>query len=107
MVESLPAHGEPALLGITVRPIRLRVEEQETVGLLIVDIQPGGAAEQAALLRGDVLVGAQGQRFASVDDLPAILQAADAVVRIRFVRGDTRRVRETFVRLPSRKAVAA
>jgi len=69
-------------------------------GLLVLDIDPAGAAANASLRPGDVLTG-------SFADLHEALDSGRDVIRVRFVRGsDFRRVREVFVRI-ARGAEAA
>ncbi|MBZ5729048.1 MAG: trypsin-like peptidase domain-containing protein [Acidobacteriia bacterium] len=83
--------GAPPSLGVTLRPV--------SGGLLILEMEPGGAAAAASLRAGDVLLG-------SFDDLSGALDSGRDVLRIPFVRGDPARVREAYVRL-ARRAEAA
>jgi serine protease Do len=86
----------PASLGVTVRPVRLTTGN---TGLLILELVPGGAAESASLLQGDVLVAANGKPFRSQQDLLiAIDEAADSLLEISFIRGG-RAVRRVNVKL--------
>ena len=89
-IEFLRAGPRPAL-GVALRPARL--------GLRIEEVAAGSAAEAASLRPGDVLLG-------SLDDLWDALDAGNEVVRLRFLRGDERRVRETCVRLRERAEAA-
>lgn len=82
--------ARPAL-GVSLRPVRL--------GLEIERIEPGSAAEAASLRAGDVLLG-------SLDNLWDALDNGSGVVRLRFLRGDGRRVRETYARLEARAEAA-
>jgi serine protease Do len=84
------ARGAPPRLGVTLRPSR--------EGLVLLEIERGGAAEAASLRPGDVLLD-------SYDDLSDTLASGEDVVRLRFLRG-SRRVREAFVRLAGRAAAA-
>jgi serine protease Do len=93
-------------LGVTVRPVLL--EDRRSVGLLVLEVATGGAAAAASLLIGDVLLGANGDRFRSVDDLSdAIETAPGGILTLRFVRGERRKEREVAVRLAARGAEAA
>jgi serine protease Do len=83
--------GSRPALGVTLRPV--------SFGLLILEVDPEGAAAAASLRAGDVLVG-------SFDTLSEGLDSGRDVLRLQFFRGDRSRVREAFVRLAS-KAVAA
>jgi hypothetical protein len=82
--------GRPRL-GATLRPVSL--------GLLILALEPGGAAEAASLRQGDILLG-------SLDDLADALDSGGEAARLRFLRGDPQRVRETWVRLAARAEAA-
>ncbi|MBI3724768.1 trypsin-like peptidase domain-containing protein [bacterium] len=75
VTEALLAHGHVrrGFLGIGAQPVRLspalaKLASQE-VGLLLVSIAPGSAAESAGLVQGDVLVSFGGKAIASVHDL--------------------------------------
>ncbi len=56
------------VLGVTLQPVPL---SGGAVGLLLLKVDPGSAAEGASLMIGDVITGAGGQPFASFDDLGA------------------------------------
>jgi S1-C subfamily serine protease len=81
-------------LGVTVRPIVYA----SGMGLLVLEVERGSAADNASLLMGDVLVAADGRRFEAVDDLAEALDRADSV-RLDFARGGAANVRTVVVRL--------
>ena len=83
--------GPRPSLGVVLRPV--------SVGLMILEVDEGGAAAEASLKAGDVLL-------ISMDALNDTLDSGRESVRLQFLRGDGRRVRETVVRL-ERRAVAA
>jgi serine protease Do len=83
--------GSRPSLGVTLRPV--------SFGLLILEVDPEGAAAAASLRAGDILLG-------SFDTLSEALDSGRDVLRLQFFRGDRSRVREAFVRLAS-QAVAA
>ena len=83
--------GARPALGVTLRPLPL--------GLLILELESVGAAAGASLLPGDVLL-------SSLDELNDALDSGQDVLRLRFLRGDSRRVREVSVRLPVRAEAA-
>jgi serine protease Do len=78
-------------LGVTLRPV--------SHGLMILEIEAGGAADGASLRPGDVLP-------VSVEALHQALDSGRETLRLPFLRGGNRRVRQTVVRLEAR-AVAA
>ncbi len=83
--------GSRPALGVSLRPV--------SIGLLILDVDPAGAAAASSLRAGDVLL-------CSFDELTDALDAAREVLRLRFLRGDRRRVREVSVRIGARAEAA-
>ena len=95
-----------ARLGVTVRPVLL--EDRHSLALLVLEVEPRGAAAEASMLIGDLLLGANGRGFESVEDLSdAIEAAAGSTLVLEFRRGDRERKREVTVRLGTRSAEAA
>lgn len=95
LVETLLAKGRIArgYLGIGAQPARLpdalaKQLHQET-GLLIVSVEPGGPADQANIMLGDVIVGVAGDPVRHLDDLLAALsgERVGASVPVKLVRG--------------------
>jgi serine protease Do len=85
-------NGARPSLGVSLRPVQL--------GMMLLEVDPNGPAAIAGLRVGDVLLG-------RLEDLHASLDAGRDTVRVRFLRGDTRKVRETVVRVGARVEVAA
>jgi len=83
--------GARPSLGVSLRPV--------SGGLLILEIDPQGAAAAAALRAGDILLG-------TFDDLSDALDSGREVIKLQFFRGDQARVRETFVQLRTRAEAA-
>lgn len=83
--------GSRPALGVTLQPM--------PVGLMILDVEPGGAAAASSLLVGDVLL-------CSFEELSDALDSGRDVVRLRFLRGNRERVREVFVRVAARAEAA-
>src|SRR5215469_1675061 len=83
-------------LGVTLQPTPLR---DGRFGFLLLKVDPGSAAEAASLMIGDLLVGAGGQPFASLDDLHGAIETSGETLDLQFLRGDRRATRSTAVRL--------
>jgi serine protease Do len=79
-------------LGVTLQPV--------SHGLRILSVDPHGAAANASLRPGDILVG-------TFDRLTEMLDSGRDTLRLPFFRGDVTRLREVFVRLAPPRAEAA
>ena len=88
-------------LGVTVQAVVL---EDRRLGLLVLKVEPGSPAAVASLRVGDILTGASGRPFRSVDDLHQALDDAGGLIRVQFLRGDRGATREVAISL--RRAVA-
>lgn len=92
-------------LGVVVRPVQL---PNRAVALMILELVPGGGAERASLLPGDILAGANGSQFHSVDDLQgAIDEAPDCLLRIDFYRAGQKKTRHVTVSVAPQQALNA
>jgi serine protease Do len=97
---AVPAHtaleflrrGAAPSLGVVVRPVPL--------GLELLEVEAEGAAANASLLAGDVLLTRH-------DELTAALDSGRPTLKLQFLRGDYRRVREAVVRLDRAVEAAA
>jgi serine protease Do len=82
------------MLGVQLRPVRVRVPAgaAESVGLLVLALDPRGAAARAGIIQGDVLLGHAGHPFTERADLAALLRDAGpgAAVRLDVGRGGRR-----------------
>jgi S1-C subfamily serine protease len=97
-------------LGVTSQPVQLppaireRGKIEQETGLLLLGVEPGGPAEQAGVIIGDVLVGLGGDPLRDTDDLQRAL-AGDRVgqsVALKIVRGgDVRDVNVTIGERPA------
>jgi serine protease Do len=86
-------YGPRPALGVVLRPI--------PYGLLLLEVDPDGAAAAASLHPGDVLLG-------GLEQLNEKLDSGCEVVRLPFFRGtDYTRVREVAVRVRTATAEAA
>jgi serine protease Do len=102
-----------AWLGVTVHPATVpRPGAAKTFGLVVLEVEPGGPADQASLLAGDILMGTEEKLFTAVEDLSAALEGGNPrVLRLEFLRGDYAKTRRVSVQLgaaqPARSPVAA
>lgn len=100
-----PSHS---VLGVEIRPVRVVVRDENRIGLLVMGVTLGGPANMASLMIGDILVGADGVLFRSVNDLEIALQGtAERILHLLFLRGDRRNIRRVAVRLVMARRVAA
>ena len=87
-------------LGVSVHPVRLPRREGNRFGLVLLEVEPGSPAAQASLLPGDILLGADGRAFASLEDLARVIEGSGPrVLRLEFLRGDYGRVRRVTAQL--------
>lgn len=97
--------GSRPALGVVVRPV---VDSASGTGLLVLEVTSNSPAENASLLIGDLLIGANGRNLESVDDLAGeIDESAGAILRLRILRGDHRWEREVSVPLSGQQREAA
>jgi S1-C subfamily serine protease len=95
VVESLLAHGRVrrGFLGIGAYPVRLpaALEERlgQSIGLILVGVQPESPAAEAGLVLGDVLLGFEGQPLADLGQLHALLaeERIGKPATLRILRG--------------------
>jgi serine protease Do len=93
----LEEHG---VLGVVVRPVR--------AGLIILEVIPRSPADRASLLQGDILVGAGGKRFWSVEDLEIAIHASrGGMVELQFRRGASENIRTVTAQIPAASVRAA
>jgi serine protease Do len=73
-------------LGVQLRRVRVRVPigAEESVGLLVLALDPKGAAARAGIIQGDVLLGHAGHPFTSEADLATLLRGAGASAALRL-----------------------
>ncbi len=82
--------AESGRLGLAVRPLNGDEQrELETQGGLLVQ-QVGGAAAEAGIQPGDVVLSANGQPVRSVEDLKGIVAKSQNHIALLMQRGDTR-----------------
>jgi serine protease Do len=89
--------GKPARrLGVTVEPVSM-----PQFGLLIVEVEAGGAAQSAGLQVGDILTGAENRPFQAPFDLALALEAGGSVAQLDVLRGGRAIVREVEFEHPA------
>ncbi|MDX2176058.1 MAG: trypsin-like peptidase domain-containing protein [Candidatus Sumerlaeia bacterium] len=72
------------LLDFDMEGVLLRTGNQRETGVLITELAPGGPADRAGLVVGDVIVQAEGKAMARPDDLVTFLRARQAGDRLRL-----------------------
>lgn len=82
------------VLGVTVRPVRLR---SGTHRLMLTDVANGGVADCASLMTGDILITANGRTLQWPSDLEEAIAEAPRTMPIQFRRGSAHVVREVVV----------
>lgn len=101
-------------LGVTLHPafIPSSANRSKAFGLVVLEVEPESPAARASLLPGDILLGTEEKRFASLKDLARALQGhGPRVLRLEFLRGDYQQIRRVTVQLsnplPARSSIAA
>lgn len=75
VVGSLKSHGRirRAYLGVGTQPVRLpdpiKTQLNQETGLLVITVEPQGAADKAGLMQGDTVVGLNGTLIRGLEDL--------------------------------------
>ncbi len=79
-------------LGVELRPVRVRIpagSAETSVALLVLTVDPVGAAAGGGILQGDLLLGHAGRPFTSPDELTRLLREAGpgGILRLDVGRG--------------------
>ena len=91
---------DQAPLGVVVRPATVRTSGSERLGLVVLEVIAGSAAEYASLRIGDTIIGIEGKALRSLDDLEQALEGSgERLLRLQFIRGDPDKTRNVTVRL--------
>jgi serine protease Do len=91
--------GTQARLGVVAAPVLLDRARRQ-LGLLVLEVIPDSAAERASLLQGDILVGAGGTRFRSIQDLEMGIHASpNGILELQFRRGASENIRTVATRI--------
>ncbi len=100
VVKQLLARGRIArgYLGLGMQPVRLPDQLKNTLnltangGVIVVNVEPDGPAEQAGMLIGDVMVALNGTPLFDTGDVQAVLNNSEFVgqtINVQIVRGGT------------------
>jgi serine protease Do len=100
IAEEIAASGHVSrpYIGLVMQPVQIPESLQNKAGvtaasgLLVMQVEPGGAADVAGVLLGDILVDMDGRTFADLDDVYAVLgeKRPGQVVKTSLVRGGNR-----------------
>lgn len=86
----LRARSRP-YLGVNIQPVLVPLRDKRVFGLLVVEVRQSSPAQQANLLTGDVLIGANGQFFNAPGDLTiALCNANSDMLQLDVMRGGKR-----------------
>jgi serine protease Do len=100
----LSAGPANAWRGVTVHPALFprTANATRTFGLVVLEVEPGGPADLASLLPGDILLGTEEKTFSAIEDLSLALQGGGPrALRVEFLRGDYSKIRRVAVQLGS------
>lgn len=89
---STPSNGDSGL-GVVVRPVLVNRSARQ-LGLVVLEVIPHSPANRASLLQGDILLGAYGKPFQSVQDLEIAIDASRGrILELQFRRGASENIR--------------
>jgi len=104
---SAPTNVDGVGLGVVVRPV-LAERAPQQLGLIVLEVIPNSPADFASLLQGDILVGARGKRFQSIQDLEiAILASSGGILELQFRRSASSNIRTVAVQMAAPPVKAA
>jgi S1-C subfamily serine protease len=106
-------HVSRGYLGLAVQPVRLpdplrqKLGMGGTMGLVIINLEPGGPADRAGLLLGDIVTGLDEREVEDPSDILSVLgpEAVGSQANLRVLRaGEPRSMAVTISERPPRKA---
>jgi S1-C subfamily serine protease len=82
-------------LGVGLQPVRLpealrqSLQRNEKTAAIVLDVEPGGPAQKAGIVIGDILVSLAGRQVAQLEDIQSQLhgEAIGKPVAVKFIRG--------------------
>lgn len=86
----LSVPGERPYIGVVAQPVQVTVMGERRLGLLITDVAERSPADRARLSPGRIVIGVEGDLFASPDDLAIAVEdrAVGAPIRLDILDGD-------------------
>lgn len=100
---------ERAYLGVTIQPVLVPLGDTRVSGLLVLEVASRSPAEEAGLLIGDVLIGANGVLFNTQHDIAGVLDTASPgeMLQLDLIRGGKRIACDVALRAASAAPEAA
>jgi S1-C subfamily serine protease len=105
-------HVSRGYLGVAVQPVQLpeamrrKLDLPGSMGLVVVNLEPGGPAERAGLFLGDIILGLDGREVGDPTDLVALLgsEGVGREANLRILRaGETKSIGVTIGERPARR----
>jgi serine protease Do len=85
-VERFIAGDKKRSIGVTVRLVGPRAAGVPALGLMVVEIEAGGAAHLSGVSVGDIIVRVSGEPIKSLEQLSDAIQAAERVLSLDVLR---------------------
>jgi serine protease Do len=85
-VERFIAGDKKKSIGVTVRPVGLREGGVPALGLMVVELEAGGAAHLSGVLVGDIIVRVNGEPLSSPEQLSDAIQVAAHALSLDVLR---------------------
>lgn len=105
---------ERGWLGVQIQPVTLAVAEslglKDERGALVSSVTPGGPAEKAGVVVGDIIISLDGEKLETYKDLSKLVARTEAGHRskLKVIRqGESRNLKVTIGRLPTEQVAVA
>jgi serine protease Do len=89
MAQRLIDHPRPRI-GVTLQPVITPARQSPSLGLMVVELEPGAPAHLSGLMVGDVLIGVEGKVLNSAGQLSDAITFATNNLRLELLRGGRR-----------------